>query len=447
MKKFMPVLLTVALMAQLLTACSGGGSQPAPAPAPAESPAAAAPAAQPQETPAPAPTASEPQTITIYHHMGEEAKRDGLQAWADAVTAANPQYKYEINVIADANQYRQVIKTKIAAGDPADIMFGAARDYLDMIEAGNVADISAAPFLSNFSDDVLEGSTFDNKVYGIPVDMGLIMVFYNKDIFAENNLSVPKTYAEFLQICQTLKDKGVNPLALGFKDAWTAGVDFMMEWYMMLDKDPNMFKDVMDGTKKFADYPMFKRGMERSRERFAMATGNPFGTGNDDSVQMFASGKAAMLPNGSWSISTVRDLNPDGNFGLFMLPADNEADTRARLFTDDCFMISANTKSLEGCYALFDFATSSEGANIWADFTGIIPATKGVSLKNPDPMTADAMAAKDSGKTVFADTCIQPTGQRFDILFNFSADFLADQSKSIDQWLADFDTEFAAAGQ
>lgn len=443
MKKIIPILLLLVLVIQAFSGCTGPTTQTPSSEPQSQSQAAPAPS---ENSPASESQSAEPANLTVFHHMGEQAKRDGLQAWADAVTAANPQYKYEINVVADANQYRQLIKTKIAAGDPADIMFGAARDYSDMIDAGNIADISNAPFISNYDASVLEGSTINGKIYGIPVDMGLLMVFYNKDIFAANGLSVPKTYAEFLNICQTLKDKDINPLAMGFKDAWTAGVDYMIEWYMMLDKDPNMFKDVMDGSKKFADYPMFKRGMERSRERFAMATGNPFGTGNDDSIQMFASGKAAMLPNGTWSISTVRDLNPDGKFGLFMMPADNEADTRARLFTDDCFMISANTKSVDGCYALFNFATSGEGANIWADYTGIIPATKGVSLSNPDEMTADAMAAKESGKTVFADTCIQPTGQRFDILFNFSADFLADQSKSIDQWLADFDTEFAAAG-
>lgn len=442
MKKIIPILLIVVLAVQIFAGCAGGNAPASTAASPAPAPAAEKPA---ESAAAPEAPSSGPVNLTIFHHMGEQAKRDGLQAWADAVSASNPDYTYEINVIADANQYRQLIKTKIAAGDPADIMFGAARDYSDMIEAGNIADISDAPYISNYDPAVLEGSKINGKIYGIPVDMGLIMVFYNKDIFAENNLSVPKTYAEFLDICQTLKGKNINPIALGFKDAWTAGVDFMIEWYMMLDKDPNMFKDVMAGSKKFADYPMFKRGVERSRERFATATGNPFGTGNDDSVQMFASGRAAMLPNGTWSISTVRDLNPDGKFGLFMMPADNEADTRARLFTDDCFMISANTKSIDGCNALFSFATSSEGANIWADYTGIIPATKGVNLQNPDEMTADAMAAKESGKTVFADTCIQPTGQRFDILFNFSADFLADQSKSVDQWIADFDTEFASA--
>lgn len=393
-------------------------------------------------------SAEESVTVTIFHHMGEQAKRDALQAWCDAVHEQNPNYNYEITVIADPNEYRPLIKTKIAAGDPVDIMFGAARDYSDMIEANNIADLTGLPYLSNYDPSILEGSTFDGKVYGIPVDMGLVMVFYNKDIFAQYDLSIPKTYAEFLSICETLVKNDVNPLALGFKDAWTAGVDFMMEWYMVLAKHPDMFKDVEAGNAKFSDYPEFRRAVERSRERFALATGNPFGTGNDQSIQMFASGKAAMLPNGTWSVATVRELNPEGNFGLFALPADEEADTVARLFTDDCFMVSSQTKHMDAVTALFNYATSSDGANLWAQMTGLIPAVKDVTLENPDEMTADAAAQVESGKTIFADTCNQFTGQLFDIFFGkFSPDFLADQSKDIDTWIADLDAEIAAAVQ
>jgi len=390
--------------------------------------------------------ASGGQTVTIFHHMGEQAKRDALQAWCDEAHRRNPQYNYEVTVISDANEYRSIIRTKIAAGDPADIMFGAIRDYPDLAEAGHIADITNMPYIKNYDPEILKGSVINGKIYGIPVDMGLIMVFYNKDIFAKYNLSVPKTYAEFLQICKTLQSNNINPLALGFKDAWTAGVDFMMEWYMLLYKNPDFFRDIHNGNKKFADSPEFRRAMERSRERFAMATGNPFGTDNDQSIQMFASGRAAMLPNGTWSISTVRDLTPNGNFGLFPLPADKEADTAARLFTDDCFMVSSHTTKMDAITALFNFATSSDGANLWAEKSMCTPAVKGVTLNKPDSMLADAAAQVKSGKTIFADTDFEPTGQPFEVFFgSFSPGFLADQSKSIDQWIAQLDIDYAAA--
>jgi raffinose/stachyose/melibiose transport system substrate-binding protein len=300
--------------------------------------------------------------------------------------------------------------------------------------------------MKNFDPAILQGSTANGNVYGIPLDMGLIMVFYNKDIFAKYNLSVPKTYAEFLQICKTLAANNVNPIAMGFKEPWVAGIDFMQEWYIILKKHPDMFRQINSGQKKFADYPEFRRAMERSRERFALATGNPFGSTNDQAIQMLAMGRAAMLAQGTWTISSILELNPDGNFGLFALPADNANDTAARLFVDDAFMISSRTKNMDAITALFNFATSSEGANMWAEKTSLIPAVKGITLKNPNPMVADADAQVKSGKTIFADTIFSPSGQCWNILVErFSADFLADQSKSIDRWIADLDVEYAAA--
>ncbi|HYH03477.1 MAG TPA: extracellular solute-binding protein, partial [Bacillota bacterium] len=371
-----------------------------------------------------------------------------LQAWADGAAKANPQYKYEVNAVSDPTQYKNLIKTKIAAGDPADIMFGPPRDQMELIKAGNIADVTGAPFIKNYDPEILKGVSVDGKIYGIPVDLGLLLVYYNKDIFEKNGIQIPKTYDEFIKVCETLKGKGINPVSYGFKDAWTAGVDFMFEWYMMLVKEPNMFKDVEAGTKKFKDYPMFKRGMERNRQRVAFSTNNPFGTDNNKSVQLFASGQAAMFESGTWNISTIRELNKDGKFGMFMLPADNEADTRARLFLDDCFMINAHAKSMDSAYSFFNFATSSEGANVWASKTGLIPAIKGVQLQNVDEMTKDAVAVKDSGKTIFADVQYQPTGQLFDLLFSkFSPDFLADTKKSVDDYIDQFDQDYAEAAK
>jgi len=213
-----------------------------------------------------------------------------------------------------------------------------------------------------------------------------------------------------------------------------------------LNKNQDMFVEIGAGRKKFADYPGFRRAMERARQRLALATGNPFGTNNDQSIQVFAKGDAAMLPNGTWSISTVRELSPRGNFGLFCLPGDTEADTVARLFVDDAFMISSRTTKMAAVTALFEFGTSTDGMNIWADKTKLTPAMKGITVKNPDSMLVDAEAQIKSGKTIFADVVPGPIGAQFDLLCNvFSPDFLADQRKSIDQHLAEFDVQYAEA--
>ena len=407
-------------------------------------PAAAAAAAQPSSSPA------ANQTITVMYTFSEQTKRDAFQQWCDKVKADHPNYDFQISAITDNNQYRPLIKTKYSAGDPVDIMFGAPRDFSDMAAAGMLQDLTGAPFIQNIDPQYITGgaSQVNGVTYGIPIDLGLLLVFYNKDIFSQNNLTVPANYKDFIAVCSALNAKGINPLSMGYKDGWTAGVDFMFEWYMILNKNPNFFKDVDEGRKKFADYPELKNAMQRSIDRFNTSTGNPFGTDNNTSVQDFAAGKAAMFLTGTWNIMTIRNLTPNGSFGVFPLPADNEADTVARLYVDDSFMVANGTKNMNAITDLFNYATSSEGASNWSKTTGAIPIAKGVSLQNPDAMTKEAAAIKDSGKIIFADAQYQPTGQTFDVFFGkFSVDFLIDQKKGLDANIAQLDQEYAQALQ
>ena len=329
-------------------------------------------------------------------------------------------------------------------------MFGAPRDFSDMATAGMLQDLTNAPFINNIDPQYINGgaSQVNGVTYGIPIDLGLLLVFYNKDLFSQNGVTVPDNYADFIKACNTFKAKGINPLSMGFKDEWTAGVDFMGEWYMILAKNPNFFKDVDDGKKTFAQSPELKPAMQRSIDRFNTSTGDPFGTDNSTSVSNFASGKAAMFFTGSWNIMTIRNLSPSTNFGVFALPADNAADTKARLYVDDSFMIANGTKNMNAITDLFNYATSSEGASNWSKTTGAIPIAKGVTLSNPDVMTQEAVAIKDSGKFIFADSQYQPTGQTFDVFFGqFSADFLLNQKDGLDANIAKLDKDYAAALQ
>src|SRR5207249_2119753 len=64
----------------------------------------------------------------------------------------------------------------------------------------------------------------DGKLYGVPFATQSLVIYYNKKIFAQNNLSAPKTWDEFLTVLRTLRDHGVLPLANGGKEGWTLEV-------------------------------------------------------------------------------------------------------------------------------------------------------------------------------------------------------------------------------
>ena len=62
----------------------------------------------------------------------------------------------------------------------------------------------------------------DGKNYGIPFDLGLVGFWYNTKSFEDAGITtLPATWAEFLTTVETLKAKGITPIALAGKDTWT----------------------------------------------------------------------------------------------------------------------------------------------------------------------------------------------------------------------------------
>ena len=61
----------------------------------------------------------------------------------------------------------------------------------------------------------------DGKQYGIPFNLGMVGVWYRKSLFEQAGIDgPPATWDEFLTDIQTLKAKGITPLAVGEKDKW-----------------------------------------------------------------------------------------------------------------------------------------------------------------------------------------------------------------------------------
>lgn len=432
MKRFLGTMMAIAVMSSLLAGCGGSAGENA-----AASTSSSAQSAGTQSV-----ASAENVTVTIMHHMSEDPKRNALKAWTDEVTKQNSNIQFEVTNITDVDQYRNTLKTKLAAGDPPDIMGGNASQYKDLIEAGHIADLTSAPFIKNCDDNAVKGLTLNGKTYGIPVDIGALVVYYNKDVFSSTGVSVPTTYEEYLKVCQTFKDKNIVPNSFGFKDAWTANVETQMDYWPDMAKEPDLFKDSELRAKKFSDFAGFKRAMERVNQRLAFATGDVLGTDHNTALQEFATGKAAMTDGGTWDISSIRAANKDGNFGVFALPADKAEDTLMRISVDDAWMIADKAKNKDAAFTFFNYATSPEGGKVWAETTATISAFKGVDSSSLDPMTQDVSDIISSGKVINSDTLYILSGQMSTYLDQWGQEFVADSKRNVDEYIAKLDKQF-----
>ncbi len=386
---------------------------------------------------------AKPVTIRLFHHMSEQSKRDGLDKVIALFTKANPNIKVEVEA-TDFNSYGTTLKVKIAAGDAPDIMFGLPTVYSDLVKAGQVLDLTGSSFLANVSSSSLDSVKIGGKVYGLPLDVQTMGVFYNKALFAANGWKVPKTYPELITLAKAIKAKGLVPFSFGFKDAWTAQVLFASDLNGgALAKMPDLFSATLTRTKKFAAYPELSAAFDRYAERLGYGNEDPFSVSYSQQLDQFATGKTLMVAQGNWAVGDIRKANPTGQFGFFTNPSfAKEADNLLDISVDDCFMASAQTKNKDAVLKFLAVMVSAQGAATWAETAQVISVVKNVKLASVDPMLSDIQAILTSGKTFNFGPVYVLTGQYDKTFRQIQEEFAADSKRNTSAYISRLDAEF-----
>ena len=117
--------------------------------------------------------------------------------------------------------------------DVAQINQGES-DMVALVRAGLLTDLTPywqkygwsdrfAPTLAARNSVLGDGSAYgQGNLYGIAPNAEFVGVFYNKEIFANAGVAVPKTFADFEAALETLKASGETPIMFGNLDGWPA---------------------------------------------------------------------------------------------------------------------------------------------------------------------------------------------------------------------------------
>ena len=61
----------------------------------------------------------------------------------------------------------------------------------------------------------------EGRTPALPYSVMAASVIYNRAIFEEQGLEVPRTWSELLAVCDALEAAGITPFYATFKDDWT----------------------------------------------------------------------------------------------------------------------------------------------------------------------------------------------------------------------------------
>jgi raffinose/stachyose/melibiose transport system substrate-binding protein len=300
---------------------------------------------------------------TILRVGSSAISMDDMAIFEDNIAefeAANPGVTVQWDTSSGDDYQFAGLPALLQSDTPPDIYFewGGARvrnHYLDG-EAMDISDL-AAEFKGNFSASSWGGFEHDGAVYGLPLNQDItIQMWYNVDLFNELGLSEPKTYDEFIKVCQTVKAAGKTPIVMGNADAWVAGNFIGLFLYRVAgDAKAEAIMNLESGY-TLAD-PDFVKALQMAYDMgaagFVNADMNTLGY--EESFIPMVDGSAAMYPLGSWYPGEIENIGIDFNdlnHDYFMLPPipGGKGDQGSILGLNTGYMVNSKTEKKELAY-------------------------------------------------------------------------------------------------
>src|SRR5690349_13619254 len=203
-------------------------------------------ACAPAPTATQAPAANTPVTLTYLVDDSQNTK-DTTAALVAAYKAKHPNVTINIETRPGGTDGDNIVKTRLATGDMDDLFFYNSGSLLQALHpADTLVDISKEAYIANVVESFLPTVSLNGQVFGVPTGTALGGgVLYNKKIFAQVGVSVPKTWAEFEANNDKIKAAGIPPVlaTYGADSTWTSQLFVLADYYNVAQADPTFAAD------------------------------------------------------------------------------------------------------------------------------------------------------------------------------------------------------------
>ncbi len=339
-------------------------------------------------------------------------------SWGQALEdfqAAHPEVtvEFELKTFEQIQQTAQMILNTDEAPDVMEINKGNATaglyakqglltDLTDVAAERGWNDLlgTSLQTTARYNDQGIMG---DGPLYGVTTYGEFVMVYYNKDMFAEYGLEVPTSLEEFEAIADTFVEAGIVPISLGASSVWPETQNFYE--LVLYEAD----RDLIEGYQLFAsdvDFhgPAFTFGAERLAEHVAKGYygDNANGVIQDDATAAFAQGNFPMILTGSWMFGSFQTQITDFDWGIFILPGK----TYNTGSGGNLLVVPENAQNKDLAYEFLDFALGENAQTVMAN-SGGIPINADVSQiaddKNRELNEAFASIVANDGLAFYPD--------------------------------------------
>jgi raffinose/stachyose/melibiose transport system substrate-binding protein len=287
-----------------------------------------------------------------------------------------------------ATEYNTILSTGLTqAGGPDVAQLRTYGGLQPLVAAKNLVPLDGkVAGLSNFDKTALDGARGkkDSKVYGVPLEVSTFQIYYNKDLFSKYHLSPPTTWAQLMTAATTLKRNGVTPFAAAGKDTWLLPL-YADAFGATRYGGPAFEQKVLSGQAKFTD-PAYVASLDVLNQLKPYFPKDQMGLAETDVQTLFATGKAAMMPEGSFALAPTKAINPSLNLGVFNAPPAPNATVDHPLevgWVDASYGLNAKSKHQKQALELLQWMASKQFGQLVADDLKQVSLNKAVEPSDP----------------------------------------------------------------
>lgn len=244
--------------------------------------------------------------------------------------------------------------------DMAGLQFGYVGSVGDLFMPLNKYVKDADYDLSGFNTTMIKELSSDGNLLALPYDFGPEIIVYNKKIFTDKGVPLPKagwTWDEFLETAQALTGDGTY--------GWMPGIDLSFGY----DLTGAVNNWVKDGKFNVTNDDFVAGADKQAQLSYKYKVAPPYST--SPNWDPFMEGTVAMEPNGPWSLINMKDTAPFP-FGWIEFPQGPDG---MRTYNQGSgFGITKDCKNPEAAFKAITSLVSEEAENYLGSHGRAFPA-------------------------------------------------------------------------
>jgi raffinose/stachyose/melibiose transport system substrate-binding protein len=340
-------------------------------------------------------------TLTLWDNS---TTGPGQKFFADAAAAyhtAHPNVTVKVQSIQNEDLDGK-LQTALNSNTAPDIFLQRGGGKMQaMVDAGQIQPLNlSATAQKNVGKAALAGESIDGNVYAVPFDFLPEGIYYSKDLFQKAGITgTPTTLDELDADVAKLKASGIDPIAVGAKDAWPAA-----HWYYNFALRECSQSTMAKTAKslKFTDKCWTKAGDDLA----SFVKTNPFNRGflttsaqqgAGSSAGLVANHKAAMELMGGWDPGVMAGLTADqkvpADLGWFPFPAIDGGKGKASALLGGIDGYSVSKDAPKEATDFLEFLVTKDEQMAYAKAFNSIPVNKEAQSVVTDSYNVSALEA------------------------------------------------------